>query len=348
MNQKITYIFLLLVLACSCSEEPVETVFFNLDTEEGVFVSCEGNFMYGNASLSYYNPENQTVQNQLFYARNNAPLGDVAQSLTLFENTLFVVVNNSGKVYALNSKTAEFEGVISGITSPRYVYIISDSKAYVTDLYAHHITIFNPRTLEKTGQVDLPENRTSEQMVQVGKYIYTTSWSYDEYLMKINTETDEMEDELKVPYQPKDMVVDKNQKIWILSREQAESGADDVLQPALTRVNPETFTIEQILRFKESDQPAALDINATQDTLYFVNNDVYKMGIGERKLPDSPFINVENKLFYSMGISLGSNEIYVADAIDYTQNAIVYRYSQQGTLIDSFLVEINPSDFLFR
>ncbi len=160
--------------------------------------------MYGNASLSFYNPENKTVQNQLFYARNNAPLGDVAQSLALFENTLFVVVNNSGKIYAIDSETAEFKGVISGLTSPRSIHVVSDTKAYISDLYAHHITIFNPVTFEITGQIDLPENRTSEQMVQVGKYVFVSSWSFDKYLLVIDTETDKMIGEIKVPYQPKE------------------------------------------------------------------------------------------------------------------------------------------------
>jgi hypothetical protein len=42
-----------------------------------------------------------------------------------------------------------------------------------------------------------------------------------------------------------------------------------------------------------------------------------------------------------------NNEIYIADAIDYTQDAIIYRFSQKGILIDSFKTGINPSDFLF-
>ncbi|HKI90073.1 MAG TPA: hypothetical protein VKA38_13675, partial [Draconibacterium sp.] len=68
----------------------------------------------------------------------------------------------------------------------------------------------------------------------------------------------------------------------------------------------------------------------------------------QKSLPDSSFISMENKLFYSLGVNPENNEIYVSDAIDYTQNAVIYRYSQQGILIDSFLVDINPSDFLFR
>jgi len=348
MIRKTIHIIFLTLLVWSCTDEPVQTVFFHLNTEKGVFIACEGNFMYGNASLSFYNPENKTVQNQLFYARNNAPLGDVAQSLMLFKNTLFVVVNNSGKIYAIDPETAEFKGVISGLTSPRYIHVVSDSKAYVSDLYAHHITIFNPVTLEITGQIDLSENRTSEQMVQVGKYVFVSSWSYDKYLLVVDTETDKMIGEIKVPYQPKNLVLDKNQKIWIFSQGDVEGVSSEQQLPALTRVDPQTFTVEQIYRFAEGSQPAGLEMNSTLDTLYFINSGIQKMGIEQKSLPDSSFIPAENKLFYSMGVTPDNNDIYVSDAIDYTQNALIYRYSQQGMLIDSFLVDINPSDFLFR
>jgi hypothetical protein len=348
MIRKIIQIILLLMLVWSCTDEPVETVFFHLNMENGVFISCEGNFMYGNASLSFYNAENKTVQNQLFYARNNAPLGDVAQSLTLVGNTLFVVVNNSGKIYAIDPKTAEFKGVISGLTSPRYIHVVSENKAYISDLYARHISVFNPNTLEITGQIDLPENRTSEQMVQIGNYVFVSSWSYDQFLLVIDTKTDSLVNEFKVPYQPKNLLVDKNQKIWILSDGSLDSVSGETQQPALTRVDPQTFTVEQIYRFDEDSRPAGLEINATQDTLYFINKGICKMGISQKSLPDSSFISLENKLFYSLGVNPENNEIYVSDAIDYTQNAVIYRYAQQGMLIDSFLVDINPSDFLFR
>lgn len=347
MIRKITNIILVLILFSSCSEEPVETVFFNLDTQNGVFITCEGNFMYGNASLSFYNSEKKTVQNQLFYARNNAPLGDVAQSMTMLRNTLFVVGNNSGKVYSIDPETVEFKGAIRGLTSPRYIHFVSEQKAYISDLYAHHITVFNPVTLEVTGEIDLSEKHTSEQMVQIGDYVFVTSWSYDKYLLVIDAVNDKMVNKIELPLQPKDLVVDKNNKIWALSDGGFEGSSAGNEQPALTRIDPQTLTVEKIYRF-ENASPYDLEINNTRDTLFFIHKGVCKMAVNAKFLPDSAFIQGGNRLFYSLGIAPVNNEIYAADAIDYTQDAVVYRYSATGNSIDSFKVGINPSDFLFR
>ncbi len=348
MKQKLLYIVILSLIFVACSDEPVETVFFNFDTENGVFISCEGNFMYGNSSLSFYNSEKKTVVNDLFFARNNAPLGDVAQSLFLFENSLFVVVNNSGKIYSIDPKTAEFKGIISGLTSPRYIYAVSSEKAYISDLYTHYITVFNPVTLEKTGRIELTEKHTSEQMVQVGKYVFVSGWSFDNSILVIDSETDQMIAEIEVALQPKDLKVDANGKIWVLSDGGYEGSSFGNEQPALTRIDPETFTVEKILRFESDANPYDLEISNTADTLYFVNNGVCKMAVNSKTLPDSAFIPGNDKLFYSLGVNPANNEIYVSDAIDYTQDAIIYRYSPTGEILDSFKVGINPSDFLFQ
>ncbi|MGM0619900.1 MAG: YncE family protein [Bacteroidota bacterium] len=345
--KKLFKIALLVLLIAGCSEEPVETVFFDLDTQNGVFIASEGNFMYGNAALSFYNPPKKTVTNQLFYARNNAPLGDVVQSLALFGDSLFIVVNNSGKIYVADSETVEYLGAVSGMTSPRHIHFVSEEKAYISDLYANSITIFNPATLEVASEIKLGDHN-SEQMVQIGKYVFASSWADDEYVLIIDTEKDELMGKIKVPFQPKDLEADKNGKIWVLSEGVYENTGEKELLPALTRIDPETFTIEQIYRFPAASQPASLEINASKDTLFYILNGIYKMAVDERYLPDSVFIPAGNKLFYNLAVDPDNNEIYVADAIDYSQDAIIYRYSQSNDVIDSFKVGINPSYFLFR
>lgn len=345
--KKLFKITFLVLLIAGCSEEPVETVFFDLDTQNGVFIASEGNFMYGNASLSFYNAEKKTITNQLFYARNNAPLGDVVQSLAQFGDSLFIVVNNSGKIYVADSETVEYMGTVSGLTSPRHIHFVSVEKAYISDLYANSITIINPATLEVTGEIELGDHN-SEQMVQVDKYVFVSSWTNDEYILIIDTEKDELTQKIKVPFQPKDLEVDRNEKVWVLSEGTYENTGEKELLSALTRIDPETFTVEQIYRFPAQSQPASMEMNASKDTLYYILNGVNKMAVEERYLPDSVFLPAGNRLFYNLAVDPSANEIYVADAIDYSQDAIIYRYSQSGELIDSFKVGINPSYFLFR
>ena len=71
------------------------------------------------------------------------------------------------------------------------------------------------------------------------------------------------------------------------------------------------------------------------------------MNINSTSLPLTPIINNSSNTFYGLGIEPYSNDIYVADAIDYVQSGIIFRYSKTGSLIHQFNVGIIPGNFLF-
>lgn len=54
-------------------------------------------------------------------------------------------------------------------------------------------------------------------MVQYGKYVYCNCWSYQNRIIKIDTETDQVVDELKVGIQPTSLVMDCNNKMWTIT-----------------------------------------------------------------------------------------------------------------------------------
>jgi DNA-binding beta-propeller fold protein YncE len=355
------YLIILVVLVSvivSCTKDPVETIYFDFTGNKGVYVLSEGNFMYGNSSLSFYDPLAKRVYNQVFQARNGAPLGDVAQSMLLWNNLGFIVVNNSGKIYVIDSKTAEFKGNISGLSSPRYVHVVDEQKAYVTDLYARAITIFNPETFQKTGTISVRNTNTefkqhsTEQMVAYKNLVFVNCWSYDNKILVIDSNTDRLIDSLEVFKQPNSMVLDKYNKLWVLTDGGFEGSPYGYEQPGLLKIDAETREIERSFRFALGQHPQKLTINPTGDTLFYLNRHVWKMSVSEKRLPEQAFITSENTSlyggFYSLGIDPATAEVYVGDAIDHRQNGIVRRYSQAGKLIDEFKVGISPGYFAFK
>jgi len=356
--KQLFYILICAIVLFSCSESPVDTVFFDFTAKRGVYVVNQGNFMYGNSSLSFYDPASRNVINHVFEARNGVSLGDVAQSMTLWNGLGFIVVNNSGKIYIVDSNTAAFKGSITGLSSPRYIHVINSEKAYVTDLNARKITIFNPSTFQITGSISVNNTtaefaqHSTEKMVQYQNKVFTNCWSYDNKILVINTDTDQLVDSIEVFKQPNSLVLDKDNKLWVLTDGGFEGSAYGYEQPGLLKIDAETHEIERTFRFKLGEHPLGLSLNATKDSLFFLNRHVWKMAISDKKLPEQPFISSSNTIvyggFYSLAIDPSNSEIYVGDAIDHAQNGIVYRYSPSGNLIDEFKVGITPSDFAFK
>ena len=172
-------ILLLCVLFSQCEKDPVKTLYFDLSGVNGVFITNEGNYLSGNASLSFYDYSSHRVYNNVFTARNEIPLGDVCQSMVIHNGLGYIVVNNSGKIEVIDINTVESKGTITGLTSPRYIHFLNDDKAYVTDLYAKYISVINPQLQNITGKIDVDNHtsasltqHTTEQMVQYGNYLF--------------------------------------------------------------------------------------------------------------------------------------------------------------------------------
>ena len=142
----------LMLCASSCMkwEYGLEEEFELSGSERGLFICNEGNFQYGNATLSYYDPETCEVQNEVFYRANAMKLGDVAQSMIIRDGVGWVIVNNSHVVFAIDINTFKELGRITNLTSPRYMHFISDEKAYITQIWDNRIFIVNPKRYEIT------------------------------------------------------------------------------------------------------------------------------------------------------------------------------------------------------
>ena len=66
------------------------------------------------------------------------------------------------------------------------------------------------------------------------------------------------------------------------------------------------------------------------------------MPVEADRVPVRPFLEFRDTKYYGLTVNPNNGEVYVADAIDYQQQGIVYRYSPQGKLIDEFYVGIIP------
>ncbi len=332
----------LLFVSCKKDIPPVSEKSTTISQgNNGVYITNEGNFQFGNAMVSYYADGMTDAVEDLFQPANHRPLGDVCQSIYLFNRKVYIIVNNSGKIEVVNPSTFVSTATISGLKSPRYFLPVSNSKAYISDMYANAISVVDLNSNTVTGTIPCP-GQTQELLLAYGKVFVTNEHSNKLYV--INSSNDMISDSIIIGYGSNSIVEDKNSKLWILC-----AGKSGNPKASLHRINPVDNTIEYSWSFdKKTDSPWRLNINGGRDILYFLNKNCYGMAVTDTLLPSTELIASNGRNFYGLGINPNNGNIYISDAIDYVQRGKVYIYKPDGNVVTNFLAGIIPNSFYFK
>lgn len=321
---------------------------------KGVFVLNEGGFTVSNSSLTFYDTEMDTVCNNLFYKVNGGIIGDVAQSLTLADDNLFIVVNNSNYIYKTDANTLKIKGnKAEGFVSPRHLLVVNDEKAYVSDIAAKGLWVVNTQTMQITDFIET--GNTTEKMVMIGDEVFVCNWSNyyqpqtsDASFQVIDTRSDELVGTYGVGEQPNSIVVDRNENVWILCGGEYDYTDWTVSGAKLCCVNPKTLEIKD---FKFADggytSPSSLCIDEKGENIYFLNGDVFRFNINDLALPTKAFASADGRSFYSVAVS-PEGDVFVTDAKDYQSNGSVIRYSSDGEEKAVFDAGVCPQAMAFN
>ena len=119
--------------------------------------------------------------------------------------------------------------------------------------------------------------------------------------------------------------------------------------PRIIKINASTLSVEDELEFRTvSDNPSSLTINATGDTLYYIDEGVRRMPVIMPALPEEVLIETGGRLFYKLAVSPKNGMIMVTDAIDYLQIGDLLVYDRDGLLVDSEQCGIIPGFMRFQ
>lgn len=339
-------IILAILLITSCQKDNSQSP----PAANGVYIVNEGNFNFGNAEISFYDPATNQVSNKLFQNANGYALGDVAQSMYVKDTLGFIVVNNSAKVevVALPSfkklRTINIPG-----SSPRYFLPVSNTLAYVSDLYAGKVHVVNYQTGDLVSQMDVP-TKWSENIIASP----TNTNVYIETREAYNSST---RNSGIAVVATGGNVVFENHKI---SQANTSSFTMDVYQNMIVAKAADTalnikpviyflsnnFTLVDSIVLNSGGNANGLCTNKAKDRFYFYNNNgVYRFS---NYSDCTLLIPANGRNIYGLGIDPSNGDIYISDALDYVQSSRIYRYDKDGAEINSFTAGIISGNFAFR
>ena len=330
---RVLYLSIVLLFSLSSCDKKVCKRPLDHYFSEGILISNEGNFQWGNASVSFYDTENDILIESVFQEVNNRPLGDVLQSITIEGDYAYLVLNNSARIEVVNKNSFELVGSITGLISPRYIHIVNNEKAYVSDLYSNKIAVVDLVSLEITNYIDC--TGWTEEMHQLNNEVYVLNKT-ENSLYKIDVATDAITSVLVLDFEVNSFKIYSQSRIW-LAGSKNDMGIVECM-------NPQSREIEYSYNFV-GENPSELYVSESGSDVYFLSNGVWHINEFTDEIISVPIIPANERLFY--GLSVHQDKIYIADAINYVQQGTVWVYDLQATLLQEFKVGIIPSEFYF-
>ena len=358
MNTKLFFNLSALALAVSFSSckkhdpEPAPVIPPVAGYDNGVFITNEGPFGSGTGTVSYFSRSSSGVTNDIFNTKNSYPLGNIVQSMEIFNGKGYIVVNNASKVEIVDASSFASNGVISGLTNPRYFLGIDNGKGYVSEWgtggVAGAIKVIDLST--KTVTATIITGKGAEGMVKAGNNVYVAcsgGFDNDSVVTVINTTTNAVVANINVGANPKSIKVDANGKIWVLCSGQIGTYPNLIKTGKLVRIDASTNTVDLSLPFSSTtSQPSNLVTNNSKTSLFYsYDGKVYSHLASANVLNSTATIN---RSFYGLGIDPTNDYFYGSDAGDFASNGKVIRYNSTGTVVDSITVGVIPGNFCFK
>ncbi|MEN3041523.1 MAG: DUF5074 domain-containing protein [Bacteroidia bacterium] len=169
---------LLTVGLIACVRKPVPKEPTPQPAYYGLFILNEGQWTLGNASLDVISREG-TYYEDVFYAVNREPLGDVANHIFRQGDTLWITMNGSRWLWKVLLPSVQIlaRATFPSAASPREFLPINARKAYVNSLLDSAIYRIDPQTMAFISPPIRVENFSESMLYHAGR-VWVTCGNY--------------------------------------------------------------------------------------------------------------------------------------------------------------------------
>jgi YVTN family beta-propeller protein len=351
-NLKKTNFFLLsgicVISIFSCEKQAENKTHYG---NQGAFIANEGAFTGNNGTVSFYSFITDSVYNDIFYDANERVLGDVVQSIAIIHGKAYVVVNNSNKIEVTDTLTFESEGIIEGLSSPRYI-VSNGNYGYVSCWGDNSVKVVDLATNEITASIPVCSGPDKMCISRNKLYVANSGgWSTDSMVSVIDLSDNELVKNIEVKYAPSDLVVGNDGNVWVLCFGKLIYGTEEpypILEESSSKLycidTGNDIVITEILLY-EHEHPMQLEVNSEGDLFYgggYTFSGIYRFNT-------TTFTSVMliDEFAYGLNIRPETDELYLTICPSYTSAGTLKIYSKTGELAGTYTCGIGPNSVVF-
>jgi|GEM_PF-2406584 len=328
-------------------------------TLQKVYVVNEGNFGQGNASITAYNLSDGTgtTTTNAFYKKNGLLLGDVAQSSTIINDKIYVLVYGNSRIFVADRNTLALDKTISYDAGkekgPRQMVAVGSNKAYVTNLDSKNISIIDLTTNGLTGSIKLTSGPEGIAVSNGKAYAALNDLGEGDSLAVIDTQKDKVIKKIKVGDNPVDVAADNQGRVWVVCvgnygyDSQGNYDPNLVTYGKIVVINSSDDTITKTIDV--GGHPGDIALLPSLNRAYYNNGGIVSIDMKNLTALSDTLVKGS---YYAMDVARDDQkpQLFVADAADYISSGTVINYDLTTTLpqkVTSFSAGIIPGAFGF-
>ncbi len=293
-----------------------------------VLILNEGNFMFGNGSISILNSTTDEVAQEVFKSKNGFPLGDVPQSMFIHDSLGYIIVNNSSKIEVVHLNDFSSVKTITGFNSPRYMTVVSENPliAWVTDLYA-----------DKIWKVNLDEGKIIGEIPAQGWHENIMKWNNQVIALRKSDSV------IKII----DIQNENTVQTFDFATGVVDFGLYDhntlitILPEGIQEINLKNYQTQKVVGFVPERNPLKMTLDLMNKKMYFIDKDVFQYDFNNQKIEEKVKVRAGSN-FYGILVHPQTGEVFLTDAKDYVQPGEVTRYNAEFSDSIVYHVGVNP------
>lgn len=318
--------------------------------ENGYFISNEGPFENGTGSITFVG-EDGTVEQNVYKSINSEDLGNIVNSISLFGDHAYIIVNNSNKIVVANRYTMQKIAVIEGdkINNPRY-FIANNNKGYVSNWgdplnpNDDFIAVIDLNTSSITSTIAVEEGPENMHVVQNNLFVCLEGgWGMNNQIVVIDTDTDLVKRSISIGDVPNSISADDLGNVWVLCGGKP-SWTGNESPGSLFKIGAGNYAVSKF-EFALTEHPEHLTMEA-EHMYYSLNGKIYMMDSKSSELPNESMSGFDG-YYYSMKVNNG--ELFATDAKDFNSEGLLKVFNlTSGVLLESITTGIIPGDIVFQ
>ena len=342
INKSTLSILTLLLFITSCEDNNNDDNIIIIQ-DSPTFVICEGNFLNGNSTLwSFASLDTQSISGPIFENLTNSPLGDNGQSLSYYNNKLYIIVSNSHKIEILNvnDNLSYYSTIYLPSAQPRH-FAFNNGFGFVTCMDLNAILVID--MLDHSIKDTISINGRPDRIISFEDKLYVTvpyisGYTSSNKVYQISADDYTVSNEFLVIDGPGDMAI-LNNELFIAS---TYYGADFSKNTGISKINLDNTNVSLgEIQLSSSDLSLGTDLITVNDKIYRISSNGIHLVDDDLSITNASLISNNN--IYSAYAN--DNHIFIGTS-DYISPDTVYVYDLDGQIVNNFIVGAIPGDFI--